>query len=213
MTPVKASAAPAADASPMNADPTLNPRPWLRFVPPPARLAPLLTLVPMRWQQRAFEQLALLTLAKAFDKGALGDIEGRRIGIEVLDLRARFVVEVLPQRLVVLDPVAAAEACVRGTLTDLLLLASRLEDADTLFFQRRLTLTGDVDLGLRVRNLLDQLPWEDIPLGLRIALHRGAEFSAQARAAYRAGQEVGSAVALLVPAGAPAPGTDSAQVR
>lgn len=207
MTPVKAAAKPAADAWRMNTDPTTNPRPWLRFVPPPARLAPLLALVPMRWQQRAFEQLALLTLAKAFDKGALSDIEGRRFGIEVLDLRARFVVEVLPQRLVVLDPVAAAEACVRGTLTDLLLLASRLEDADTLFFQRRLTLTGDVDLGLRVRNLLDQLPWEDIPLGLRIALHRGAEFSAQARAAYRAGQKVESKLALV----APVRGADSAR--
>jgi predicted lipid carrier protein YhbT len=191
----------------MNIDPIVNPHSWLRLLPPPTRFAPLLALVPMRLQQRAFEQLALHTLAKAFDKGALRDIEGRRIGIEVLDLRARFVVEVLPQRLVVLDPVAAAEACVRGTLTDLLQLASRLEDADTLFFQRRLTLTGDVDLGLRVRNLLDQLPWEDIPLGLRIVLHRGAMFSAQARAAYRAGQGAASTMALV----APLRGADSAR--
>lgn len=199
MTPVKAAPAPAADDASMNSEPGVNPHPWLRFLPPPSRLAPLLALVPMRLQQRAFEQLALRTLGSAFAKGALSDLEGRRIGIEVLDLRARFVIEVLPQRLVVLDPVAATEACVRGTLTDLLLLASRLEDADTLFFQRRLTLTGDVDLGLRVRNLLDQLPWEDIPLGLRIVLHRGAQFSAQARAAYRAGQGVGSTVALIAP--------------
>jgi predicted lipid carrier protein YhbT len=74
---------------------------------------------------------------------------------------------------------------VRGSATDLLLLASRLEDADTLFFQRRLQLTGDTELGLAVRNLLDQLPWETIPLWLRITLNRGARLARAARATYR----------------------------
>ncbi|HEX9207962.1 MAG TPA: SCP2 sterol-binding domain-containing protein, partial [Steroidobacteraceae bacterium] len=80
------------------------------------------------------------------------------------------------------------EAMVRGTATDLLLLASRLEDADTLFFHRRLEMTGDVELGLAVRNLLDQLPWESLPLGLRIALNRGARFARSARDAYRSAE-------------------------
>ena len=35
------------------------------------------------------------------------------------------------------------------------------------------------------RNLLDRLPWEKVPLGLRIALNRGARFADAARAAYR----------------------------
>ena len=89
------------------------------------------------------------------------------------------------RRIVVLGPHAPAESTVRGSATDLLLLASRLEDADTLFFQRRLQLTGDVELGLTVRNLLDQLPWEKIPLGLRIALDRGARLARAAREAWR----------------------------
>ena len=81
---------------------------------------------------------------------------------------------------------APAEAVVRGTATDLMLLAGRLEDADTLFFQRRLVLTGDVELGLTARNMLDRLPWETVPLGLRIALNRGARFARAARDAHRA---------------------------
>lgn len=124
-------------------------------------------------------------LTDAFAGGALADLRGRRIGIEVQDLDQRFVIEVLEQRLVVLDPVAIPECWVRGSLTDLLQLASRSEDADTLFFQRRLMLTGDVELGLLVRNLLDQLPWEQIPLGLRILMHRGARLALAARTAYR----------------------------
>ncbi len=124
-------------------------------------------------------------LGDAFAAGALADLRGRRMAVEVEDLNLRFVIEVLDQRLVVLDPVAMSECCVRGTLTDLLQLASRREDADTLFFQRRLILTGDVELGLHLRNLLDQLPWEHIPLGLRIIMHRGAGLALMARTAYR----------------------------
>ncbi|MEW8013567.1 MAG: SCP2 sterol-binding domain-containing protein [Candidatus Sedimenticola endophacoides] len=44
-----------------------------------------------------------------------------------------------------------------GTLYDFLLLATRREDADTLFFNRRLRLGGDTELGLYVKNFLDAL--------------------------------------------------------
>ena len=101
-------------------------------------------------------------------------MHGRRLAIEVTDLRLRWVLELQQGRLRVTD--AEAEASVRGSVTDLLLLAGRLEDADTLFFQRRLVLTGDTELGLTARNMLERLPWESIPLGLRIALNRGAAF-------------------------------------
>ena len=80
----------------------------------------------------------------------------------------------------------------RGEVTDLLLLASRLEDADTLFFHRRLQLTGDVELGLTVRNLLDQLPWESLPRPLRTALEGGARLARAARDARHPSQANGT---------------------
>lgn len=40
-------------------------------------------------------------------------------------------------------------------LADYLVLARRQEDPDTLFFQRRLTIEGDTELGLALKNLLD----------------------------------------------------------
>lgn len=195
----------------MVTDPTTNLRPWLRWLPPPSRWAPLLRLVPRRWQQRGFEQATQATLADFLGSGALADLRGRRVGIEVSDLELRFVVEVHERTLVVLDPVAIPEALVRGTLTDLLQLASRHEDADTLFFQRRLTLTGDVELGLTLRNLLDQWPWERFPLATRILLDRGARFSAQARAAWRAARSSPAATRLSGPKPEGATSTPPAQ--
>lgn len=173
----------------MATDPSTTPRPWLRWLPPPSRWAPLLQRVPSRWRQQGFERVARASLADALAAGALAELRGRRVGIEVADLGLRWILEIQAHGLVVLDPVATPEALVRGTLTDLLQLASRREDADTLFFQRRLTLTGDVELGLTVRNLLDQLPWERFPLATRILLDRGARLAAEARAAWRAGRD------------------------
>jgi predicted lipid carrier protein YhbT len=126
-----------------------------------------------------------VALAKALAEGRLAEFVGRRIGVEASDLGLRWIVTIGERSVEVLDPSADAEATVRGEATDLLLLASRLEDADTLFFHRRLQLTGDVELGLAMRNLLDQLPWESLPLALRIALDRGARFARAARAAHR----------------------------
>ena len=158
--------------------------PLLRLVPPPRRFAPLLRAVPPSLRKRVIERAMAQALAQPLAEGALDFMAGRRLGIEVSDLGIGWGVELQVARLVVVDE--PAEATVRGTATDLLLLAGRREDADTLFFQRRLVLTGDTELGLTARNVLDRLPWEQVPLALRIAINRGARFADAARAAYHA---------------------------
>jgi predicted lipid carrier protein YhbT len=120
-------------------------------------------------------------LAAPLAAGDLDELAGRRLGVEATDLGQRWIVEVGQRSLEVLPPAMPAEAMVRGEVTDLLLMASRLEDADTLFFHRRLQLTGDVELGLLVRNLLDQLPWENLPRPLRLALEGAARLARDAR--------------------------------
>ena len=170
----------------MQSSPFNNLRPFLlRLLPPPSRLAPVMKRIPYQWQARAIG----MALQKALETSLSGDtllpLEARRIGIEVSDLGLAWVLRVADGRLEVCAQGEKAEAIVRGTATDLLLLASRLEDADTLFFQRKLELTGDTELGLTARNLLDRMPWESIPLGLRIVLHRSAKFMGTARSAHR----------------------------
>jgi predicted lipid carrier protein YhbT/chorismate mutase len=157
----------------------------LRVLPPPARIAPLLRLLPRQWSRRALEVAMARVLDAPLREGAFDFMRGRRLGIEVPDLGLAWVIQLHEGRLRTTDE--PAEASVRGSATDLLLLASRLEDADTLFFQRRLVVTGDTELGLTARNLLDRLPWESVPLGLRIALDRGARLARAAREAHRGG--------------------------
>ena len=158
---------------------------WLRLVPPPARVSPFLRRLPVAWQARLLEAAMNRVLSVPIAESVLEPLAARRIGIEVSDLGLRWVICLRDGRMRVCAPGEAAEATVRGTATDLMLLASRREDADTLFFQRRLTLIGDTELGLTARNLLDQLPWQQVPLALRIVMHRGAGLASRARAANR----------------------------
>jgi len=49
---------------------------------------------------------------------------------------------------------------IRGCYDDFWRLASRSEDPDTLFFQRRLTIEGETETGLMIKNLLDGLDYD-----------------------------------------------------
>lgn len=53
---------------------------------------------------------------------------------------------------------------------DFLKMMLREEDPDTLFFNRKLIIEGDTELGLIVKNLLDSIDWADTPLEKLIQL-------------------------------------------
>lgn len=63
-----------------------------------------------------------------------------------------------------------------GNANDLILIAARKEDPDTLFFQRRLQIEGDTELGLYVKNLMDAIELDSMPSVLRFGLLQLAEF-------------------------------------
>jgi len=64
----------------------------------------------------------------------------------------------------------------RGNLNDLVLIAGRKEDPDTLFFQRRLSIEGDTELGLEVKNLMDSVDLQSLPKPLQTLLNQLADF-------------------------------------
>lgn len=58
------------------------------------------------------------------------------------------------------ERIGAADVTFTATAADFARLALRLEDPDTLFFNRRLLIEGDTDLGLTVKNMLDAVELE-----------------------------------------------------
>ncbi|WP_312928272.1 ubiquinone anaerobic biosynthesis accessory factor UbiT, partial [Stutzerimonas nitrititolerans] len=75
---------------------------------------------------------------------------------------------------------APVQITIRGNWREFLLLASRQEDPDTLFFRRRLVIEGDTELGLAIKNLIDSLDPDMLPAWLWKGLQGAGEEVAQA---------------------------------
>ena len=61
---------------------------------------------------------------------------------------------------------AAVDLAFSANLVAYLQLLARQEDPDTLFFNRELEITGDTELGLIVKNMLDAVEWPKLPFHL-----------------------------------------------
>jgi O2-independent ubiquinone biosynthesis accessory factor UbiT len=114
------------------------------------------------------------TLAPLIDAGALEFLRRRRFAVRVDDL-ARTWCFTLGNRGLALVSAGEGEAVIVGSARDLLMLASRREDPDTLFFKRRLRIEGDTELGLQVKNTLDGFDLKDLPAPLRWVLERSGQ--------------------------------------
>ncbi|WP_374238804.1 SCP2 domain-containing protein [Thiocapsa sp. C3-sup] len=114
-----------------------------------------LRLVPSVAHSRALSVILNQVMAEALRDGELDFLVGRRVGIEVDDIGVRYCLGVSGGRISGYGKDSVPDATVAGGLGDFLLLAARREDADTLFFQRRLRMSGDTELGLYLKNFLD----------------------------------------------------------
>jgi len=122
--------------------------------PVPRRLIGILDpCVPLAVKRRLVEPLLNRTFAEPLAEGEFDVLEGRRISLAIEDLGVTLTLSLAAQRLVLSQH--SAEATIRGGWREFLCLATRREDPDALFFQRRLLIEGDTELGLTVKNLLD----------------------------------------------------------
>lgn len=89
----------------------------------------------------------------------LSEINGKSVCIHIRDAASEIHFRIDQGRL---QPAAAGLADVRisGKVEDFWQLATRREDPDTLFFNRRLCIEGDTETGVHVKNLLDALDYD-----------------------------------------------------
>lgn len=141
----------------------------------PALLRMPLKFTPFALQRQVLEQLLAWQFRQALEEGELAFLDARWLKIEVRDLGLSWFMTVDSGRLVVSQQ-AEADVIFSGDANDLVLIAARKEDPDTLFFQRRLRIEGDTELGLYVKNLMDSIELETMPRPLRVGLLQLADF-------------------------------------
>ena len=99
-------------------------------------------------------------------------IVGRRYAIRVKDLGLSLNFTVTQRGFA--PDAGVPELTISATARDFVLLLTRREDPDTLFFSRRLVSEGDTELGLSVKNLLDAVDPEAVLCRLPAPLAQAA---------------------------------------
>lgn len=111
-------------------------------------------------------------LRPALEQGALAELEARWLAIDCTDLPYPLRLSRAGTRLLVRASRGPIDASIRGDLPAFLTLLRQDTDPDTLFFQRRLTMQGDTELALLVKNFLDTLEPQQMPAFLRYLLRQ-----------------------------------------
>ncbi len=132
-------------------------------LPSPSLLALPLRLIPAGVHDRAAALALQQVFRQALTDGDLDFMEGRTLAVRVRDLPAGFRIHLGAGR--ILPGGGRPDLEVTGGLGDYLALLSGREDPDTLFFQRRLTMSGDTALGVELKNFLAAIEPESLPFG------------------------------------------------
>ncbi|HDI5951942.1 TPA: SCP2 domain-containing protein [Escherichia coli] len=141
----------------------------------PSLLSVPVKLTPFSLKRQVLEQVLSWQFRQALDDGELEFLEGRWLSIHVRDIDLQWFTSVVNGKLVVSQN-AQADVSFSADASDLLMIAARKQDPDTLFFQRRLVIEGDTELGLYVKNLMDAIELEQMPKALRMMLLQLADF-------------------------------------
>lgn len=118
--------------------------------------------LPFVVQQRCLLNVLHHVMRDLIDNDELDFLRERQVLIWISDADIRWSFGIKQQSLTISQS-AQADTVIRGKLAAFILLASRRVDPDTLFFQRRLVIEGDTDLGLALKNVLDTLEPERLP--------------------------------------------------
>jgi predicted lipid carrier protein YhbT len=141
-------------------------------LPPfPKPLARLVSSLPSWPASRAFAAAGNLAAWPALRDQDWSHVAGRRFCVHVRDLGLRLYFSLRADGFRA-EKNGLADVTFTSTAVDFARLALRLEDPDTLFFNRRLLIEGDTDLGLMVKNMLDAVELETAAAGMPAGMGR-----------------------------------------
>ena len=145
----------------------------------PKALALPSALVPFFVQKKLLSELLHKLLAEAIEDDELQFLEDKWLKVEVTDLKLTWFLSFTEEKLIIAEHSEQVDVTFSGAVNELILVAGRKEDPDTLFFQRRLLIQGDTELGLEVKNLLDNIDFDCLPPIAQKSIHHFSNFVQQ----------------------------------
>ncbi len=139
----------------------LNAPKWLRFP---------VALIPFSMKKKVMLSVMAHVFKEALEDGDFEFLSDRFLKVAVTDLELACFITFENEQLVILEKSEQVDVSFSAGLNDLILIAGRKEDPDSLFFQRRLRIEGDTELGLEVKNLIDSIDLDVLPSILKAGL-------------------------------------------
>lgn len=140
----------------------------------PALLSVPLALIPGAVHSTVLSTTLNALFAARIREGEFEFLRDRVLAIQVRDAKVEYRFRFAgPAGFICAQSAPKPDLTISGSVYDFLALATRREDSDTLFFQRRVVMEGDTALGLELKNMLDGMDLEAVG-GLAPPLLRAA---------------------------------------
>ncbi len=137
-----------------------------------------LRIIPFHPQKLVLEHLLKQLLLEPIADGDLEFLSNKTLKISVADIGIGWRLSHLNNQLKIQPLNGPADATITGNARAFVLLASRQEDPDTLFFRRELSIEGDTELGLEVKNILDSVELDMLPSVIQRMLTNAGKLAA-----------------------------------
>jgi len=138
---------------------------WLQ----PDRLGALACRLPPALNRRIIDAALNRVFAQQLEEGDFDFLQNRRVDVEIRDARIHVVLTHDGRQLKCLSlsqTRQTADACLSLDSGDAIALVRQQLDPDTLFFQRRLKISGDAALAHQLKNTIDALETTQLPAAL-----------------------------------------------
>jgi len=144
----------------------------------PKLLRPSLKLLPFSAQKALLIPALHSVFNEAIEDGDFAFLEHKWLKISVIDLELHWFISIEDNKLIMApaNDNIIEDVSFSATGDDLVLIAGRKQDPDTLFFQRKLKIEGDTELGLEVKNLIDAIDIEQLPRSIHGLVDYSATF-------------------------------------
>ncbi|MEO6353818.1 MAG: SCP2 sterol-binding domain-containing protein [Burkholderiaceae bacterium] len=123
----------------------------------PKQVGKLLSLLPAYPGSLIFVTALNLALLKDLPADVRESLTDKKLRITISDAQLSFDFQWTQKSFSACSNMGVADLTISASAHDFLLLAQRKEDPDTLFFSRRLSMEGDTELGLLIKNTIDAI--------------------------------------------------------
>ncbi|WP_163932373.1 SCP2 domain-containing protein [Paraferrimonas sp. SM1919] len=149
----------------------------------PSVTKPIVQFMPFTIKQGIAKYFLNNLLKAPLEEGELEFLEGETLALEVADIGLSLSLGLVDEQWQIAPTNGTESVTFSADSQSLLLIASNKADPDTLFFKRKLMISGDTELGLEIKNLFLGLDPDCIPQTWQSSLHFAADIVQRQQAA------------------------------